>query len=241
MDMFGFISRGLDRSALRRALHDYPNYTPPFSGKAKLKRTQANANFAFFLEQRGARLEYLEKFLAKFAVSLRLAPEALPPLDNWLLRYGGHLAPQGGSTVDALEEYDPPWTGVFAGMNVVHDVSIFTGEYITKFNRNARWGLFVGDGKPGARDMMGYYHPCIFGIHSHHPEYNEVYPLYVAEQILHCCDGSRRRHEGTWLPCNRPEDFFRQWGDDNEFTRRLKHWADPDAPPPSPYTHVILR
>lgn len=239
--MFGFVTRELDKRDLRRALRDYPEYVPPFRGKVRLKRAQVGANFEFFIEQRKARLEYLEKFLNGFDVPLRLAPEGLPSLDAWLLRYGGHLVPRGGDAIDALEAYVPPWTGVFVGMNIVHDVSVFAGDYIVKFNHHARWGLFVGDGNPAARDMMGYYHACLFDIHPHHSDYSAVHPLYIAEQILHCCDGSRRRHEGTWLPCNRPEDFFRQWGDDNEFVRRVKYWADPDAPPPVPFSQLTLR
>jgi hypothetical protein len=238
--VFGFITRKLDRRKVWEALRDYPEYAPPFRGE-RLKRAQADANFDFFMSQRKVRLEYLETFLSKFSVPLRLDLECLPPLDAWLLRYGGHLLPRGGVIIDALEVYDPAWTSDLAGLNIVHDVSVFAGEYIVKYNRNARWSLFIGDGKRGARDMMGYYHPCLFGIHCHHPGYSDVYPLYIGELILHCCMGSRWRHEGPWLPCNSPEDFFRQWGDDNEFTRRVKYWADADADPPTPYSHLALR
>ncbi|QGM97487.1 hypothetical protein [Methylocystis parvus] len=239
--MFGFVTRYRDKRRLQEALRDYPEYAPPFRGKAKLKRAQAEANFEFFMSQRSKRLECLGRFLLGFAVSLELTPEGLPLLDAWLLRYGGYLIPPGGDAIDALERYDPPWTSAFAGMNIVHDVSVFAGEYIIRHNPNARWGLFVGDGIRGARDMMGYYHPCLFRIHPHHRGYSDTYPLYIADEIFMCCEGSRRRLEGRWLPCSRPEDFFRQWGDDNEFVRRVSYWADPDAEPPTPYSQLVLR
>jgi hypothetical protein len=239
--MLEFITRELDRRKLWARLRDYPEYAPPFRGK-KLKRAQAEANFEFFMSQRTGRIAYLAKLLAQFSIQLQLAPEGLPPLDVWLLRYGGFLIPpRHCDTIYSLGYYEPAWTGLYAGMNVIHDFSVFAGEYIIKFNPDARWGLFVGDGKRGARDMMGYYHPCIFGVHPHHPGFSDIYPLYMASEVFNCCDGSRSRHEGQWLPGRRQEDFFRKWGDDNEFVRRMKFWADPNAPPPIPYSHLELR
>lgn len=240
--MFKFITQKFDRRRLWAALSDYPEYAPPHRGKASLKRAQAEENFDFFMSQRAARLAYLEKFLAGFSVPLRLEPEGLPPLDAWMLRYGGFLIPpRGYDAIDALECYDPAWTGAYAGIDIIHDVSVFTGEYIIKFNHHARWALFVGDGKRRAWDMMGYYHPCIFGIHPHHPGFNDIYPLYTADEIFDCCRGSRDRHEGSYRPNRREEDFFRQWGDENEFVRRIKYWADSEAPPPIPYSQLELR
>ncbi|QGM97486.1 hypothetical protein [Methylocystis parvus] len=238
--MFGFVTRYRDKRRLQETLRDYPEYTSPFRG-GKLKRAQAEANFEFFMDQRNTRLAHFKRFLAGFGVDVRLEREALPPLDVWLLRYGGYFVPQVQDIIYAFEYYDSAWTGDLAGLNIVHDVSVFAGEYIVRHNHNARWGLFVGDGIRGARDMMGYYHPCLFRIHPHHRGYSDTYQLYLGEQIFHCCEGSRRRLEGRWLPCSRPEDFFRQWGDDNEFVRRVSYWADPDAEPPTPYSQLVLR
>ena len=240
--MFEFITRKLDRRRLWTALKDYPEYAPPHRGSTYLKRAQAEENFDFFMSQRATRLAYLEKFLARFSVPLKLEPEGLPPLDAWMLRYGGFLVPPiGYEAIGSLERYDPAWTAAYAGMNIIHDVSVFAGEYIVKFNPHARWALFVGDGKRGAHEMMGYYHPCIFGIHPHHPGFNDIYPLYVADEIFDCCRGSRRRHEGSYDPSRGKEDWYRYWGDENELVRRLKYWADPEAPPPMPFSQIMLR
>jgi hypothetical protein len=239
--MFEFITRKLDRRRLWTALKDYPEYAPPHRGKAKLKRAQAEENFDFFMSQRATRLAYLEEFLAGFSVPLKLEPEGLPPLDAWMLRYGGFLIPpRGFEPIGSLERYDPAWTGAHAGMNIIHDVSVFVGEYIVKFNPQARWALFVGDGTRSAREMMGYYHPCLFGIHPHHPRFNDTYPLYVAYEIFRCCEGSESRHDGTYMPSKGKADFYRKWGDENELVRRVKFWADPEAPPPAPSSLEFL-
>lgn len=239
--MFEFITRKLDRRKLWGCLRDYPEYAPPFRGKRKLKRVQAEANFEFFMSQRETRLASLKDFLARFDVDMRLQREALPAIDKWLLRYGGHLLPGRGRSVSALEEFEPPYTGEVAGMNIVNDISIFAGEYIIKHNPSAKWGLFIGDGTRRSREYMGYYHPGLFGVHAHQPGHCAKYPLYLREEVFDCCRGSRRRLQGRWLPGKSKEVFFRKWGDDNEFVRRLEYWADETADPPTPFSQLTLR
>lgn len=234
--MFEFITRKRDMRRLSAALEGYPEYAPPCPG-GRLERKEAEANFEFFMAQRTQRLEHLKNFLAGFSVDLQFSPEGLSALDAWLLRYGGHLIPKGGDVIWALEHYDPAWTGEYAGMNIVNDVGIYAGEYIARHNKNARWGLWLGDGKPGARDMMGYLHPCIFGLE--HALISDKYPLHIVFKIFDCCEGSRRRHDGKYFPCNRPEDFFRLWGDENELVRRVRLWSNPDAPKPIPYSQLV--
>lgn len=234
--MFEFLSRRNDKKRLWKALSSYPEYAPPFPGW-RLKRKEAEANFEFFMSQRALRLEHLKNFLAGFSVDLQFSSEGLAALDGWLLRYGGHLLVKYGDVIWALEHYDPAWNGIYAGMNIVNDVGIFAGEYVVRRNKNARWGLWVGDGTSRSREMVGYHHPCIFGLE--HALISDKYPLHIAYKMFQCCEGSQRRHEGTYFPSNRHEDFFRQWGDENELVRRVTLWSNPDAPPPIPYSLLV--
>ena len=233
--IFGFVVRKLDKRRLWDALREYPEYTPPFRGES-IKRRHAEQNFQFFMDQRATRLDYLRRFLSSFRVDLALEQESLPPIDRWLLRYGGYLLPERGVAITAFEEFEPRFINEFAGLNIVNDISIFAGEYVVKYNPTTKWGLFTGDGMRRSREFLGYYQPCIYGVHPHQPGYRAEYPLNIRDEIFQCCTSSEQRLSGRCLPSNRDEEFFRQWGDDNEFVRRLKYWARESADPPTPFS-----
>jgi hypothetical protein len=126
----GFISKMINRRRIWKTLPDYPVYSPPFhDSEAVLAKREIKANYDYFLEQKARRLEYLTSYLRSFSVDLSLSPEALPALDGWFYRYGGHLISDGGELIDAMQDYEPAWTGEYHGVNIVHDISIFAGDW----------------------------------------------------------------------------------------------------------------
>ena len=73
----------IDRRKVWSTLSDYPIYSPPFhDSEMVLSKKEIGANYDYFLEQKAARLDYLAKYLARFSIELRLAPETLPALDR---------------------------------------------------------------------------------------------------------------------------------------------------------------
>ncbi len=127
----------INRWKVWNTLLDYPVYSPPFRGSGKvLSKEKIRANYDYFLEQKSARLDHLAKYLMRFSIELCLASEALPALDRWLHRYGGHLFPSGGGASEALQHYEPAWTRKYHGLNILNDIAIFAGDYIVAKNKN---------------------------------------------------------------------------------------------------------
>jgi hypothetical protein len=114
-----FIRRILDRRKVWDTLPDYPVYSPPFSyglgWKTIPSRDQIEQNYEYFLRRKADRLEHLAAYLAPFSVELRIEPDALSALGRWLYRYGGHLVPDGGNVISALDRYEPAWIGEYRG------------------------------------------------------------------------------------------------------------------------------
>jgi hypothetical protein len=212
-----------------RNLRGYPIYAAPFArSNPALSREEMDANYRRFLEQKPERLQYLAGYLAAFSVPLRLEPEALPPLERWLDRYGGHLIPARGSHLNfggdpavtsALCNRGPAWAGEYHGLNIINDIAIFAGEYIISKNNEARWGMWYGDGEKRDRQTGVFGHLCIFGLRHFSPEHH--YSMLM--EIFECCHHAHCRLDGRffWWPRQQPGDVV----------RRLSYLA---APTPEP-------
>lgn len=154
----------LDSVRLRRALQDYPPYAPPHRGDCmSLSQQEGEENYAYFLYQKLARLEHFVQLLAKFDVPASLDDAGLQHVNAWVHRYSGHLVTRDtASSHETYVSFSPSWTDANLGLNVVWDLAIYAGEYITSANPAHRWGLDLGDKHRIAREDFGYLRPCVF-------------------------------------------------------------------------------
>jgi hypothetical protein len=219
-----FIRNMIDRRQVWAGLGDYPVYSPPSQYTWSIPtRDEMTANFNHFLETKADRLKYLAEYLASFSVELRLEPAALPALDCWLYRYGGHLIPKYFmQVVPALFRYQPAWAEEYHGLNIINDVAIYAGDYIVSRTAGASWKMWYGDrADEDAAEKLGFGQPCILGT---------SYPLYrgphsVLEDVYsYCAAGRSRLNHGSPTPGER-------WDNPGEFERVLGDLSGADARP----------
>jgi hypothetical protein len=215
----------IDRRRLRRSLRDYPIYSPPCRrSDPALSRAEMDANYGYFLAQKAARLQHLATFLAAFSLQLSPQPEALPMLERWLDRYGGHLVPASGPrpspwgdprVASALCTHEPAWAGGYRGLNVINDIAIFAGDYIVSQNRDARWGMWYGEGEKRDRQTGWSGHPCIFGLRHFGPDHH--YSMLM--EIFEACCLAHGRLDGRLLAWRQQQP--------GSLVRRLSYLAGP--------------
>jgi hypothetical protein len=228
----GFVSKIIDRRRILRTLPDYPVYSPPFhDSEAVLAKREIRANYDYFLEQKARRLEYLTNYLRSFSVHLSLSPQALSALDGWYYRYGGHLVPIGGEAIGAMQDHEPAWDGDYRGINIVHDISIFAGDYIVSRSHNVRWDVNFGDGTRRDYEELGFGQPCLVGLR-HTGCDNGAYS--ILHEVYDFCDAARwRLKEGNRMP----KSWMFKPG---EFAKRLAYLADPNPPPVIPFSQLTM-
>ena len=220
-----FIRNMIDRRQVWAGLGDYPVYSPACRYTWSIpSRDEMTANFNYFLETKADRLKYLAEYLTPFSVELRLEPAALPALDRWLYRYGGHLIPEHyGQVVPALFRYGLAWVGEYKGLNIINDVAIYAGDYLVSRNAGASWKMWYGDrADEDAHEKLGFGQPCILGT---------SYRLYQGPRSMlqdtygYCTAGrSRLNHGGKGTPGD-------PWDNPGEFERLLGDLSDADARP----------
>ncbi len=228
----GFISKIVDSRRIWKSLPDYPVYSPPFhDAESVLAKREIKANYEYFLEQKAARLECLASYLRSFSVSLS-SSEGLLALDGWFYRYGGHLVPSGGDSHDAMQDYEPAWAGEYQGINVVHDISIYAGDYIVSKNKNVRWDVNYGDGTRRDYDESGFGQPCLVGLQHVGCDHPDRHSIFYG--VYDFCDAARwRLKEGDRIPKSRmfvPGDF----------AKRIEYLANPNPPPAIPFSQLTM-
>jgi hypothetical protein len=231
----GFLSNWKYHRQVWKLLPEYPVYSPPFhSSEEVLSKREIEANYDYFLEQKSFRLRSLTEFLASFSVELVLSETALPSLDDWIFRYGGHLLPDGGEVTTAVNDYEPVWTSHFRGLNVIHDVSIFAGDYIVSKNPNVRRDVYYGDGTHRDYDEQGFGQPCLFGLsHDHRPFGGQgFWPIF--QDVFRWFEVRRYRiiHRGHGPPF--------EIDTPGSFENHLNHLGNPNPPPVVPISHLAM-
>jgi len=130
---------------LARALRDYPLYDPPHKVEERLlTRERATENFDYFMRVRPQRLAYFRGWLRRnFGVTITLDEKGVKALGRWGNKYAGLLLNEGpgGNPTDSYFTYDPPWTGEYAGNNVIFDMGITLGEAMIASCPNLRWDV----------------------------------------------------------------------------------------------------
>ena len=228
----GFISNMIDRRRIWKTLPDYPVYSPPFhDSEAALPKREIEANYDYFLEQKERRLEYLASYLRLFSVDLNNSREALPALDRWLFRYGGHLIAGAGEVIVAMHDYEPAWVREYHGVNVVHDIAIFAGDYIIAKNKNVRWDVFYGSRGKRDYEKIGFGQACLVGL-CHAGCGNGHYSIFHGV-FAACSAGRRRLRDGNRGP-------KLQFDISGEFANRLDYLANPNPPPTVPFSQLTI-
>lgn len=121
----------LRQPKLQRALVDYPVYDPPHKSEERvLPEDKARENFQYFLSVRHERLDFFFGWLERqFGVQASLEGRGLEAFLDWAKDYIALLLPDK-NVGDVFMAYAQPWSGRYAGSNVLFDIGIATGEAI---------------------------------------------------------------------------------------------------------------
>jgi hypothetical protein len=182
-------------------MYTYPVYAPPHhDAENVLAKHEIKANYDYFLAEKTRRVHCLTEYFASFSIALRFERNSIEALDSWIYRYGGHLLPRKrqprqGSVVSAMLDYQPAWTGVFRGLNIINDIGIFVGDYIVSKDPGVHWDVYYGNGTPRDYEEVGFGHPCLLGLR-HIPK-GEYYPILGLGEIFDYCRASWRRIKGS--------------------------------------------
>jgi hypothetical protein len=128
-------------SDLTSALENYPVYAPPHDGLEMYMREQyALENFNYFLEHKKERLQALQGFFKKLGHSLDFTDNTRYYLDSWFSKYGRTLMPSADT--HAYYSNMVKWDGDKLMLNIIHDLSVFLGEFFINKNANYSWTMF---------------------------------------------------------------------------------------------------
>jgi len=180
----------LARRRLKQALDGYPVYDPPHEGiEMLMSEEQAHANFDYFLVQRGMRIGYLRNFLARFGVLLDSTEPSKIALDCWLAKYGAFLTvrEKGSSYLTRR----PAWIGPRQGLNVIHDLAVFLGEFAIKESSNLYWEMYVDVPEGLRKESEDFQKPVIGGL-----PHNSRWRFYPHNDLHRICHALR---EGSYL------------------------------------------
>ncbi|GLS23806.1 hypothetical protein GCM10007874_68270 [Labrys miyagiensis] len=142
---------------LQRALAGYPPYAPPIKGTvAYLSTADGKTNFDVLMASKFERLGYLKIFLARQGVRLTSSPESTVDVATWFDRYGGYLLPYRRNGLLSLwdtksrdhwyrvwTDHAVPWTGRWAGLNVILDITLYLGDRLIAAHPELQWKQYV--------------------------------------------------------------------------------------------------
>lgn len=170
------------KARVGRALRRYPVYSPPHDGiEMLMPEAEARANFDYFVAQRPNRTEALRKLLASFGVPVEFSQAAKASLDAWLARYGAFLyvSEKGSSYLSRA----PAWEGRRLGLNVIHDLAVFLGDFAIQENPGLRWEMYT-DVPTGLRNQTDQFQKPIIAGFPHNPSWR-YNPLTDVHRICH--------------------------------------------------------
>jgi Ferredoxin-like domain in Api92-like protein len=176
-------------AARRRLLHSlraYPVYSPPHDGiEMLMEADDARANFDFFMSQRSARIDALRRFLLPFSVPLDFGENCKRALDAWIAKYGAFLFVR--ETGSSFLTRNPPWTGLRLGLNVIHDLAIFMGEFAIKESPNLFWCMHLDVPTGLQRSHESFQRPAIGGFQG-----NPRWHFYPHDRVHSTCHALRQ-------------------------------------------------
>jgi hypothetical protein len=127
-----------------------------------MSEARARDNFNYFISQRAARTDALRRFLAPFGVLLEFSESSKASLDAWLAKFGAFLyVREKGSSYDSR---CPAWEGPRLGLNVIHDLAAFLGDFAIKESPKLSWEMYT-DVPSGLRTRTEHFQkPAIDGF-----------------------------------------------------------------------------
>jgi hypothetical protein len=175
------------RRRIRRALRGYPTYSPPHEGiEMLLPENHARENFDYFMSQRPARGDALRQFLEPFGVPLEFSDSAKSSLDKWLAKYGAFLwVKERGSS---YLTHRPGWDGLRAGLNVIHDVAVFLGEFAIRETPGLHWEMYIDVPTGLQRQQEAFQKPAIAGFSG-----NPRWRFFPHDRVHMICHALRER------------------------------------------------
>ena len=133
----------------RRAIADYPLYEVPHrQAEGTLAKSQIDENFAYFMSVRLQRLSFFQKWLRdKYGVKAPLTGDGVLALEEWADRYSGGLVSSCDVSTSShvFTTYQPRWTDVRCGYNVLVDIAMFIGEFLIARRPNLNWALLTNE------------------------------------------------------------------------------------------------
>jgi hypothetical protein len=224
-----YITRFFDRRKVWKLLPDYPVYTPPHKGglekKDWMKPQQVQENYEFFLQEKDKRIQYLAEFLAHFDVKLELTDDGLVGLSQWMYRYGAYLRDTKKYRYESVEAYSNHhmrWDGDLAGLNIINDVSVFSGECIILYNKDANWFLQSIKTKNN-QQLYGSGMPWVGGM----KHWDEVEKIYIHGEIDECVN-----HRWHFIFDGGGSPSF--WHDPLSLARIIRYYASNEVDPVRP-------
>ncbi|NEU12785.1 hypothetical protein G3T14_11645 [Methylobacterium sp. BTF04] len=184
----------LRRKRLLRALCDYPVYDPPHRREERLlSLEQAAENFEYFMSVRQQRLAFFQSWLQQhFRVKIEPSERGVRRLNRWANFYAGFLLYHSDDPSAARAAYfcyQQHWTADFIGCNVVFDMGIALGEFITIKYPHLHWDfdpVYVSIRRardlPGGESRLSFQRPLITGFK------NGDMKEYVLEESYLICD-----------------------------------------------------
>jgi hypothetical protein len=183
---------------MQRSLVDYPPYTPPIqAGLAYLTAAEGKANFDFLMAAKTERLGHLRTFLALQGVTLEATPEGTVAVATWFDLRGGYLVPykEREQLWRVWRKHAAPWTGRWAGLNVVLDITLSLGDRLIAAHPELQWMQYVSKRRrrepPSCENL-----PCIGGAPNNQPfsitEYMESRAAHLAGKLCGDPVSSRR-------------------------------------------------
>jgi hypothetical protein len=171
-------------------LSGYPVYRPPHEGiEMLMSEAHARANFDHFISQRATRIEALQRFMEPFGVTLEFSEAAKSSLDAWLAKYGAffYVREKGSSYESRL----PAWEGARLGLNVIHDLAVFLGDFAIHESPALHWEMYTDLPSGLQAQNESFQKPAIAGYQGN-PRWR-FYPLVEVHRICHAL------REGTYM------------------------------------------
>jgi hypothetical protein len=223
---------------LKRALRDYPLYDPPHKIEERLlSKEKAAENFDYFMGVRQRRVAYFRDWLRRyFWVSVSPDEKGVRALNRWGNKYAGILlvlGPDGHPTLSYVT-YDPPWTGNYAGYNVLFDMGIVFGEFLIANCPKLHWDFDpISAILPRRAKMlkrtpgMGFQRPRLTGFDA---PISEAIPLHNVEEFAYLMMRNLTTFEGLSSLYSEPRGMRRNVTDQlvNIFRETLRHYPAGD-------------
>lgn len=131
-----------------------------------LDESGVQENFQYFMRVRLERLAFFQKWLERnFKVEATINGDGIIAVNQWVEGYGGALVPDIVDYLNVFASYQPRWEGNYIGFNIMIDIGIFLGEYLSSKRAQLYWDIYRGhEVEPATYKSAGYLRPHLAGM-----------------------------------------------------------------------------